>query len=381
MEKWNGAACSCPCPTTGLQRIPWRRVDGGGGATLAVCGAGRRWRDVGTASVRAVAFRCGPQSVGQRGIRARGRSADCLNGFDPAAALAETGRAALLAMRSACTRFLSRALWVPAVELHPSDKRASYGQSTDTTPSVSRCGCHKCAAYVWPPCRLASGVAVKRLGGSPVRVVPLRRLCRLWLEPQWHAAAASVGAPHGHTSTHPPVRGAAAPACGICCAIARWLAASGAARLACHESLELRKRAVDVATAVGMDSTCPALTRLDVELDMYVGAGVALRFPAAPAALVADGSPSFSVVVPGAAPARGGAACATGGVLACGAAPPRATGPKPSSRARLLLGVGRTDNLQTALGLRQGWFFPERAPKSSVRRDRCISTRKKRDTA
>jgi len=61
---------------------------------------------------------------------------------------------------------------------------------------------------------------------------------------------------------------------------------------------------------------------------------------------------------------------------------PGAAGPKPSSRARLLLGVlGRTDNLQTALGLCQGCFFPERAPKSSVRRDRCISTCKKRDTA
>jgi len=61
---------------------------------------------------------------------------------------------------------------------------------------------------------------------------------------------------------------------------------------------------------------------------------------------------------------------------------PCAEGPKPSSRARLLLGVfGRTDNLQTALGLCQGGFFPGRAPKSSVRRDRCISTRKKRDTA
>ena len=37
-----------------------------------------------------------------------------------------------------------------------------------------------------------------------------------------------------------------------------------------------------------------------------------------------------------------------------------AAGPKPSSRARLLLGVlGRTDNLQTALGLCQGCFFPE----------------------
>jgi len=59
-----------------------------------------------------------------------------------------------------------------------------------------------------------------------------------------------------------------------------------------------------------------------------------------------------------------------------------AAGPKPSSRARLLLGIlGRTDNLQTALGLCQGCFFPERSPKSSVRRDRSISTRKKRDTA
>jgi len=61
---------------------------------------------------------------------------------------------------------------------------------------------------------------------------------------------------------------------------------------------------------------------------------------------------------------------------------PSAAGPKPSSRARMLFGVlGRTDNLQTALGLCQGCFFPERSPKSSVRRDRCISTRKKRDTA
>jgi len=59
-----------------------------------------------------------------------------------------------------------------------------------------------------------------------------------------------------------------------------------------------------------------------------------------------------------------------------------AAGPKPSSRTHLLLGVlGRTDNLQTALGLFQGCFFPEMAPKASVRRDRCISTRKKRGTA
>ena len=59
-----------------------------------------------------------------------------------------------------------------------------------------------------------------------------------------------------------------------------------------------------------------------------------------------------------------------------------AAGPKPSSRALLLLSVlGRTDNPQTALGLCQGCFFPERAQKPSVRRDRCISTRKKRDTA
>jgi len=36
-----------------------------------------------------------------------------------------------------------------------------------------------------------------------------------------------------------------------------------------------------------------------------------------------------------------------------------AAGPKPSSKARLLVGVsGRTDNLQTALGLCQGCFFP-----------------------
>jgi len=47
-----------------------------------------------------------------------------------------------------------------------------------------------------------------------------------------------------------------------------------------------------------------------------------------------------------------------------------AAGPKPSSRTHLLLGVmGRTDNLQTALGLCQGWFFPGTAPKSSVCRD------------
>jgi len=61
---------------------------------------------------------------------------------------------------------------------------------------------------------------------------------------------------------------------------------------------------------------------------------------------------------------------------------PCAAGPKLSSRARLLLGVlGRTDILHTALGLCPGCLFPKRAPKSSVRRDRCISTRKKRDTA
>jgi len=59
-----------------------------------------------------------------------------------------------------------------------------------------------------------------------------------------------------------------------------------------------------------------------------------------------------------------------------------APGPYSSSKARLLFRVlGRTGNLQTALGLCHGWFFPERAPKSSVRRHRCISTRKKRDTA
>jgi len=59
-----------------------------------------------------------------------------------------------------------------------------------------------------------------------------------------------------------------------------------------------------------------------------------------------------------------------------------AAGPKPSYRVRLLLRVlGQTNSLQTALGLCQGWLFPERAPKSSVRRDRCISTRTKRDTA
>jgi len=59
-----------------------------------------------------------------------------------------------------------------------------------------------------------------------------------------------------------------------------------------------------------------------------------------------------------------------------------ATGPKPTSKARLLLRVlGQTNNLQTALGLCQGCFFPEWTPKSSVRRDRCISTRKMRDTA
>jgi len=59
-----------------------------------------------------------------------------------------------------------------------------------------------------------------------------------------------------------------------------------------------------------------------------------------------------------------------------------AAGPKPSSRARLLLRVlRRTDNLHTALGLCQGCFFSERAPRSSVRQDRCISARKTRDTA
>jgi len=56
--------------------------------------------------------------------------------------------------------------------------------------------------------------------------------------------------------------------------------------------------------------------------------------------------------------------------------------PKPSSRARLLSGVpGQTDNLRTALGLCQGCCPPERAQKSSVRWDRCLSTRKKRYTA
>jgi len=41
-----------------------------------------------------------------------------------------------------------------------------------------------------------------------------------------------------------------------------------------------------------------------------------------------------------------------------------APGPYSSSKARLLFGVlGRTGNLQTALGLFHGWFFPERAPK------------------
>ena len=53
-----------------------------------------------------------------------------------------------------------------------------------------------------------------------------------------------------------------------------------------------------------------------------------------------------------------------------------------SQKARLILGVlGRTDILQTAVGLCQGCFFPEMAPKWFVRRDTCISTRKFRDTA
>jgi len=61
---------------------------------------------------------------------------------------------------------------------------------------------------------------------------------------------------------------------------------------------------------------------------------------------------------------------------------PCAAGRKPSSRACLLLRVlRRPDNLQTALGLCHGCFFPERAPQSSVRRDRCILTREKIDTA
>jgi len=37
--------------------------------------------------------------------------------------------------------------------------------------------------------------------------------------------------------------------------------------------------------------------------------------------------------------------------------------------------LARTANVQTALGLCQWWFVSERAPKSYVRRDRCISTR------
>ena len=125
---------------------------------------------------------------------------------------------------------------------------------------------------------------------------------------------------------------------------------------------------------------------------------------AAPAAAAADVHGSSHRAAPRAPPVgneNGTVATVTGGFVdprrplprrQTGAAPPSsynhrcfnpcAAGPKPSSRARLLLGVlGRTDNLQTALGLCQVCFFPERAPKSYVRRDWCISTRKKRDTA
>ena len=87
--------------------------------------------------------------------------------------------------------------------------------------------------------------------------------------------------------------------------------------------------------------------------------------------------------VPGdrtAASVRGGSLCVA--VIACLCALTGAAGPYSWSKARLLLRVlGRAENLQTALGLCHGWFFPKRAPKSSVRRHRCISTRKKRDTA
>jgi len=73
----------------------------------------------------------------------------------------------------------------------------------------------------------------------------------------------------------------------------------------------------------------------------------------APPCVAPRAGPSASTRL--AAPTPGWATSPAGGVHAGAHSSDSAAGPKPSSRARLLLGVlGRTDNLQTALGLCQG---------------------------